>query len=84
MHSSLEALRVRVVKKAGDGDNDDDGDGNNDDDDDDDDSFELGMKLQVRRAVCLYISGALPFLPSLPRLGICAVRPSGDARLCSS
>ncbi len=49
MHSSLEALRVRV-KKAGDGDKDDDGDNgdNDDDDDDDDDSFELGMKLQVR------------------------------------
>lgn len=41
MHSSLEALRVRVVRKA-----DDD-----DDDDDDDDSFEVDLKLEVRRLV---------------------------------
>lgn len=56
--ASLEALRVRVVKKA---------DGDDDDDDDDDDSFDdVDLKLEVRRGGgCINACLNLPCLPQV-------------------
>lgn len=61
--ASLEALRVRVVKKPG-GDHGDDGD--NDDDDDDDSLDDVDLKLEVRYVYVCWgwgVGGVIPILP---------------------